>query len=597
MQCNVLGGNSCAGLALGENFARDSRQVSVTRYEDTPGLHVLEKMLECQAFSPMYYIGNEEPIPFEVVPDVWPYFFVDVRFTRPPDAELGDELYEVLVVCDDGDPSPPPATATVTVTILSVNEYTPFAAQESYSIAFSETVLEGEVVGSAGAGPNQYLIVDEDGGLDGRITYTALDNPPNPYFSLDPETGNITLQSELDYERDGSLTSSVLIHGCDRSTPPVLCPNITIHFTLTSANDNDPYFLQTDYSVSVKEGLHRGTALMTNITCRDADIGIGAYAGIKITSSTLDLVEVTDTQLGTATLLLTAVLDYDFTNDTEFEVMLRCYDSGDGGAVRSGATTVHITVAPDNDHTPQFTAAWYNTSVLESLPVGSHLLHVQCSDQDRGYGGLTGIQLYQPSLAVNSTFLMDPDTGQLTLIGSLDYDDPTTESHVFTIYCYDDGGQEVFSRISISTLPVSDEPLMFQIPGDGDGFEFTVDRLTALHSRIGQVVVVDGDRGEVPIIAYSIENNDLFDIDDEGYLVLTDYLCRDKGDLFNLTVEARDGQGAISTQVVVSATGALCFLNVINVAIGVFGLIIIAIIGVLVALCSYFCWKLYRSYP
>lgn len=574
--------------------------MSVTRREDTLDLDVLESYLECHHSNviPTFYIANEEPIPFEVVPDIsfFVISFAQVRFTRPPDAELGDEFYQVLVVCDDGNDNSPPATATVTVTILSVNEYTPFAAQESYSFEFSEAVRGGEAVGSAGAGPNQYLIVDEDGGLDGRLTYTALDNPPNPYFSLDPETGNITLESELDYEIYGSLTSSLLIHGCDRNTPSILCPNITVSFTLTSANDNDPHFLQTDYSISVKEGLHRGTALMANITCRDADIGIGTYAGIEVTSSTLDLVEVADTELGSATLLLTAVLDYDFTNDTEFEVRLRCYDSGQGGVVGSGTATVHIAVAPVNDHTPQFTSVWYNTSVLESLPVGSHLLHVQCSDQDRDYGQLAGIQLYQPSPAVNSTFHMDSATGQLTLIGSLDYDDLTTQRYVFTIGCYDEGGLEVFSGISISTLPVNDEPLEFLFPNDDDEFEFKVDRLTALHSRIGQIVVVDGDRGEVPVIAYSIEDNDLFDIDDEGYVVLTDYLCRDKGDFFNLTVEARDGQGPIRTQAVISATGTLCFLNVVNVAIGVFGLIILAIIGVLVALCSYFCWKLYR-YP
>ena len=573
------------GLALGARFAAGSRQVSVTRVEDSPGLEVLARPLECRSFFPDFSIGNEEPVPFELIPDE---FFVDVRFTRRPDTELGDGFYAILVVCEDDGP---PDTATVSVTITSVNEYSPYAPQDSYSITFSEAAREGEVVGSAGSGPNQYLIVDEDGGLDGRLSYTALDEPPNPYFALDPDTGDLILQSGLDYERMGSLASSILIHGCDRATPSVLCPNVTVTLTLTAANDNDPKFLQPDYSVAVEEGLHRGTDLMANITCWDEDIGEGSYAGIEIVSSTLVLVGLSDMQTGMATLLLTAVLDYDFSNDTEFEVELRCYDSASDGEVRTGDATVHIHVVPVNDHSPHFTADWYNTSVLESLPIGSSLLRAQCSDEDRDYGTLAAMQLYQPSPAVNSTFHLDQATGQLTLIGSLDYDKPITRSYIFTIRCSDEGGREVFSRIFITTLPVSDEPLTFQTPV----FEFTVDRLTDIHSRIGQVTAIDGDQGEVPIIAYLIENNDLFDVDDEGYIVLIDYLSRDKGDFFNLTVEARDSQGAIKTQVEVSVTGSLSLLGVINVGIGAFGLTVVVIIGILVALCSYFCWKLYRS--
>ena len=541
---------------------------------------MLEAFLECPALFPDFYIANKEPVPFELVPQ---FFFVNVLFTRPPDAELGDEYYEVFVVCDDRYPAQPPATATVTVTVTSRNEYPPYAPQESYTIEFSEASREGKVVGAA-------VVIDEDGGLDGILSFTALDDPPNPYFSLDPETGDLTLLREFDYEIEQALSSTMLIHGCDRATPVILCPNVTVTLTLTAVNDNDPQFLQPDYSIMVEEGVHRGTELMANITCKDKDIGEGSYAGIEVVVSTLDLVDVSYTETGTATLMLTAVLDYDFTNVTAFDVRLRCFDSTSIGAVRSANTTVHITVAPANDHSPQFSADQYSTSVLESLAVDSSLLTLQCSDQDRDVGLLAGMQLYLPSPAVNSTFHLDSATGLLTLVGTLDYDNPATRSFVFTVWCFDEGKREAFTQISISTLPVSDEKLTFQ----RSVFSFTVERLTNVHSKIGQVIAIDGDQGEVPIIAYSIEINDLFDIDAEGYIILTDHLSRDKGDFFNLTVEARDNQGTIAAQVEISVTGVLSLLEVINVVIAVFGLIVVVIIGVLVALCSYFCWKLYR---
>ena len=576
---------------MGEIFV--DTWVNATRVEDTPSLPVgLQRPLECQRTASAYMLFSivNEPIPFELVPDPNLPVFVDVHFTRPPDAELGDEYYEVLVECDDRNSRRgPPVTATVAVTIISVNEYSPYAPQDSYTITFPETTGAGEVVGSAGPGPNQYSIIDEDGGLDGRLHYTALDDPPNPYFTLEAETGVLTLQREVDYDVEGSFTSSMLIHGCDRATLSALCPNVTVTLILEPVNDNDPVFLQSVVSVTVEEGLHRGSVLGT-VTCSDADLGEGSYDSMKVISSTLELLQLSDTQNGTANLLLTAVLDYDSTNQTQFEAELRCYDSVSEGEVRSDNATVLIHMLPVNDNAPLFSAEWYNTTVLESLPVGSSLVRSQCSDHDRGYGELAGMQLYQPSSAVNRTFFLDPDTGQLTLTGTLDYDNPQTRNHIFTLRCWDEGGREGFANISISTLPVSDEPLVFQTPT----FHISVDRLADVHSKIGQVIAIDGDKGEHPIIVYAIENNDLFDIDDEGYIILKDYLSRDKGDFFNLTVEARDSQGTIQGQVEVEVTGLLSFLGVINVVIGAFGLLVVIVIGVLVALCSYFCWKLYR---
>lgn len=563
-------------------------QASVVREEDSNDLDVLSKPLLCEGIYPDFFIGNEEPVPFEVVSIE--DFFVNLRFTRPPDTELGDEFYRVFIVCDDGYAGFPPATATVSVTITSRNEHLPYAPLDSYSIAFSEAVEGGSVVGSAGPGTNQYLIVDEDGGVDGVLTYTSLDDPPNPYITLDPESGDLLLISQLDYEKEGALTTSIQINGCDQLTPTYLCPNITIHFTLTSVNDNDPQFLQSEYWGAIEEGLHRASVLVSNITCTDADIAEGAYAGIEVVSSTLDFIEIVASEMGVATLLVTAALDYDFTNNTQFEAELRCYDDAQVGAMRNATAAVYIAVLPGNDHSPAFMSAWFNTTVLESLAVGSSLLTASCTDQDRDYGQFAAITFHQPSPLVNETFHIDPTTGLVTLIGPLDYDNPTTRHHIFTIRCCDEGGREALSRISIATLPVGDEPVTLQYPVT----YLTVNRLTSVDSKIGQVIAIDGDEGEVAAIIYTLEYSDLFDIDDEGYIILTDYLDREKGDFFNLTVEVRDGQGADKGQVEISVKGLFSILGIINVVIGTFGLLVVIIITAMVAVCSYCCWKLYR---
>ena len=561
--------------------------MSVTIEEDTVGPDLLERPLECPGFDNDFYLGNEEPIPFAVEPD---QFFVDLIMTRTPDTELGDELFEVLVVCDDRNPSPPPDTATVTVTITSRNEYAPYSPRDTYSISFSEATSAGQVVGSVGDGSDQYLVVDEDGGADGVLVFTALDDPPNPYLSVDPDTGDIILLRELDYEME-MLESAVEIHVCDQATPASLCPNVTISFSLTGINDNDPYFLKPLYHSSIEEGLHRATEIVVSITCADRDVGVGSYEGMEVVSSTVGLVQLTDTSSGTAQLLLTAALDYDFTNNTEVEVQLFCYDNEKGEAQRRATTTVKIEVLPANDHRPQFTTEWYNTSVVESLPVGSLLLTTVCSDQDRDFGKFKAISLLEPSSAVDQTFSIHPTTGQLTLTATLDYDNPATRSYVFSIRCIDEGGLDATSKVAIFTLPVSDEHLSFQ----SSVFSFTVDRLTNIDSRIGQVVAIDGDQGQVPVISYSLESNDLFEIDNEGHIVLTEYPSRDKESFFNLTVEARDSEGVVEAQVHITISGPFSIVEAINVGTGGAGVIVVLIIGIMVAVCTYFCVKLYRG--
>lgn len=576
-----------AGSVSGESFTTDS--ISITREEDLLELELFDRSLECHGSANPDFSLESNGGPFRIRSFA---FFVSLFSTRTLDAELGDELYVVYIVCDDGDPNPPPDTVTVTITITSINEYPPYAPQDSYYISFLETALVGDVITSAGSGSNMYHIIDDDVGEDGKLTYIALDDPPNPYFSVDSETGDIILLTEVDYEKQQNFTSSLLMHGCDRATPSLQCPNITVYLLLNSVNDNNPYFIQSQYWVQIEEGLHRATQLMVNITCIDDDIGEGRYGGIEIVSSTLDFIELSDIDKGTVTLLLTAAIDYDFTNITEFDVRLSCYDISTSDMIRFDDTVLHIEVLPTNDHMPMFISQWFNTSVLESLPVGSFLLTVQCSDQDRDYGKFSDISLHQPNLEINQTFHIDPQSGMITLTSTLDYDNPDTRNHIFSISCIDDGGQEAIAMVTIATLPVSDEPLTFQY----SVFKFTVDRLSNVDSRVGQVIAIDGDQGEVPVIAYSLEENDLFEIDeDDGYIILTDFLSRDKEDFFNLTVEARDSQGAIEGVVEITVEGPLSILEVINIVIGVVGILVVVIIVILVSLCSYFCWKLYRS--
>lgn len=54
----------------------------------------------------------------------------------------------------------------------------------------------------------------------------------------------------------------------------------------------------------------------------------------------------------------------------------------DGNPNRTTETFLVIEIFDTNDHSPIFTKTWYNTTIPESLPVGTILLTVKATDLD-----------------------------------------------------------------------------------------------------------------------------------------------------------------------------------------------------------------------
>ena len=71
-----------------------------------------------------------------------------------------------------------------------------------------------------------------------------------------------------------------------------------------------------------------------------------------------------------------------------------------------------------NDNAPVFDQATYRKSFPENQPIDSILLQIQATDRDEGENGRICYSLDDPS----STFTIDPQTGEISLKKSLDYE-------------------------------------------------------------------------------------------------------------------------------------------------------------------------------
>ena len=235
---------------------------------------------------------------------------------------------------------------------------------------------------------------------------------------------------------------------------------------------------------------------------------------------------------------------------------------------------VFITAA--NDIAPVFTEPLYTAPVNESEPNGTVILQAKCMDNDAGvYDKVQSITFADntPESILNTIELsheLDVSLVNLSLRSELDYE--TTIEYTFELVC-SDGVHTVTAGVHVIVLCVNDEPIIFT----QSQYNFTVNRLELPGDVVvGQLEVEDNDVGPQPKVTYSIEDNENFDIDSSGQVLLQDFILIIEGDQFTLSVIASNGEDDdATTVVVVSVDGYFSVLDIVFIIAGVLALTVI----------------------
>lgn len=88
-------------------------------------------------------------------------------------------------------------------------------------------------------------------------------------FDLDPTTGELTVQIQLDREVTPDFTLTVM--AMDGSNPQ-LTSTTQVHIHVLDINDNDPVFSKPMYEVSIPEDTPINTSIIT-VEATDRDVG------------------------------------------------------------------------------------------------------------------------------------------------------------------------------------------------------------------------------------------------------------------------------------------------------------------------------------
>lgn len=293
-------------------------------------------------------------------------------------------------------------TAQVFINVTDANTHRPVFQSANYQVMLSEERPVGSTVVAISA-------TDEDTGENARITYVMEDNVPQ--FKIDPDTGAIITQMEIDYEDQASYTLAIIAR--DNGIPQK-SDTTYVEIIILDANDNAPQFLRDMYQGSVFEDAPTYTIVL-QISASDRDSGpngrlsytfqggddgegdfvIEPYSGIIRTARKLDRENVP-------------------------VYNLKAFAVDRGVPPLKAAVSVHVVVQDVNDNAPVFDRDELYIDVNENSPVGSVVARITATDPDEGTNAQIMYQIVEGN--VPEVFQLDIFNGDLTALTDLDYE-------------------------------------------------------------------------------------------------------------------------------------------------------------------------------
>ncbi|XP_041833765.1 cadherin EGF LAG seven-pass G-type receptor 1 isoform X2 [Melanotaenia boesemani] len=296
-------------------------------------------------------------------------------------------------------------TAQVFINVTDANTHRPVFQSANYQVTLSEDKPVGSTVVVISA-------TDEDTGENARITYIMEDNVSQ--FKIDPDTGAITTQIEIDYEDHASYTLAITARD---NGIPYKSDTTSVVIIILDANDNTPHFIRDIYHGNVFEDALVYTSVL-QISASDRDSGsngrvsytfvggddgdgdfmIEPYSGIIRTARRLDRENVP-------------------------VYNLKAFAVDNGVPPLKAAVSVHIQVQDINDNAPVFEKDELFINVMENSPVGSVVAQITATDPDELANAEIMYQIVEGNIP--EVFQLDIFNGDLTALIDLDYETRT----------------------------------------------------------------------------------------------------------------------------------------------------------------------------
>ena len=410
------------------------------------------------------------------------------------------------------------------INVGDINDNSPKFVSAVYRGSVSEAVAKGEFVRSVHA-------TDKDAGTNAELVYNISSSVPHyvlrDWFSISPSSGKIRTSGVLDREKISKVV--LIVSVSDKGSPPK-SDNCTVIIDIRDSNDNDPYFNQSIYFMSVTENSPNGSYI-GRVFASDNDVGLNSIITYHIAMDN-KFVSVFIIKNDSGVILISGPLDHESRTSYLITVV-----ASDGGG-RNTTAEVNITVIDENDNSPSFSPTFYNLSYPENLKTGFILVNVTATDKDSGKFAKLQYDIRNGNL--EGLFIIDHKTGAISLGKSLDRE--TKDFHSLVISAQDGGGRVSTNSatVNLTVKDINDNPPVF----GQQVYNFSIVENAQARSIIGSVHATSKDIGSNAEIFYSIIGGNIgniFAINKSGIIYSKTHVDHEATPSFVLSVKARDG--------------------------------------------------------
>ncbi|XP_074529688.1 protocadherin gamma-A11-like isoform X6 [Halichoeres trimaculatus] len=395
--------------------------------------------------------------------------------------------------------------------------------QVRYSIP--EEMSTGSVVGN----------IIQDLGLDvkrlksGRARIFTEDG--SEYIGLNVDRGILVVAKRIDREELCKQVSPCSLHFQIILENPMELHRIDVE--ITDINDNAPLFSKKEYSFQVSESASPGARYALE-SARDPDVAQNTIQTYKLNPADNFKLNILSRSDGTKYIEMVLHTSLDREKQEEHKLTLTAYDGGN--PQKSGAVHINVVVLDANDNAPVFSQSVYRITVPENASRGTVILRASATDNDKGANEEV---IYSFSHNADSAvFNMNPQTGEISVIGVLDYE--KAKLHEIDIEATDKGGLADTSKVLIEVTDLNDNAPVISIISLSD----PIPEDSAPETVIAMLNIKDLDSGKNGQVNCFISPHLPFKIKSSSTnfysLMSDDVLDRESVPEYNITITAKD---------------------------------------------------------
>ncbi|XP_030251929.1 protocadherin gamma-C5-like isoform X19 [Sparus aurata] len=356
------------------------------------------------------------------------------------------------------------------------------------------------------------------------------------YFSVDAGKGELVVNDRIDREAlCGQSASCVLTLQVVAENPLQLH---RIEVEIRDINDNSPIFSTEERSLKIAELTATGVRFPLE-TAQDQDVGsnsVKSYTLSKDECFSLRIKELSGNRK-VPELVLEKSLDRE--KQSVHQLLLTALDGGN--PVKTGTTKIIVTVLDNNDNIPVFKKPLYNVTVHENSVAGSVLLKVEATDADEGVNGeIDYVFAEHTPQSLLSIFKLDSGTGEISLVGPLDYEGAPI--YEIDITAKDKGVPEMegHCRVQVVVIDINDNAPEIVLTSDPNPVREDAPRGTV----VALISARDLDSGNNGKVTLKLTKNSPFSLkpsfSNNYALVTTSTLDRESFSEYNIEITATD---------------------------------------------------------